>query len=87
MEAEGYAEMAETMEALARQQDGFLGMETATAAIGITISYWRDEQSILSWKQNAEHLLAQKAGRERWYNNYITRVCKVERDYSFVAPA
>jgi heme-degrading monooxygenase HmoA len=74
--------MAERMEELAQQQDGFLGMETATGETGITISYWRDEACILKWKQNAEHLLARRKGREQWYTSFVTRVCKVERDYA-----
>jgi heme-degrading monooxygenase HmoA len=49
--------------------------------MGITVSYWRDEASLLAWKQVAEHLLAQKLGKERWYEHYITRVARVERAY------
>ncbi|MEM9681425.1 MAG: antibiotic biosynthesis monooxygenase, partial [Bacteroidota bacterium] len=37
---EGYAEMAQQMEDLAKQQEGFLGMDTAKSQVGITISYW-----------------------------------------------
>lgn len=80
---DGYEEMAERMEALAKQQDGFLGMENASGQTGITVSYWRDEQSILKWKQNAAHLVAQKQGRQQWYTSFVTRVCKVERAYDF----
>jgi heme-degrading monooxygenase HmoA len=80
---EGYDEMAQKMEALATQQPGYLGMETASGPIGITISYWKDEASILQWKSHAEHLVAQSTGREKWYDSYTTRVCKVERAYDF----
>lgn len=37
-----YADMAEQMVELAKQQDGFLGVESARNEIGITVSYWRD---------------------------------------------
>jgi heme-degrading monooxygenase HmoA len=82
-EDNGYSDMAEKMEALAKQQDGFLGMESAREEIGITISYWRELESIRKWKMNAEHLEAQEKGRTVWYKNYKTRICLVERDYSF----
>ncbi len=49
---EGYNEMAEKMETLARQQEGFLGMESAQNEIGITVSYWKDLDSIKKWKEN-----------------------------------
>jgi heme-degrading monooxygenase HmoA len=83
---DGYDEMAEKMEMLAAQQPGFLGMESARSETGITVSYWSDVQSIVSWKNEAEHLVAQGLGREKWYQGYTTRICLVERDYSFVAP-
>ena len=37
--------------------------------------------SIKAWKSNAEHLEAQKNGRQRWYSAYQTRIALVERDY------
>lgn len=80
---EGYAEMAELMVSLARQQEGFIGVESARNEIGITVSYWRDLESIKRWKQQTDHLLAQQKGRELWYAAYTTRICLVEREYSF----
>ena len=80
---EGYAEMAILMEDLAKKQDGFLRIESARNEIGITVSYWKDLESIKKWKQNMEHLVAQQKGRSDWYNSYTTRICLVEREYSF----
>lgn len=79
---QGYAETAARMIELASQQPGYLGIESARSDIGITVSYWLDLQSIKKWKQNAEHLLAQKNGREKWYECYTTRIALVEREYS-----
>ena len=78
----GYAEMSQKMEYLAKEQEGFLGIESAREEIGITISYWKNLKSIRLWHENAEHRLAQAKGYEIWYKSYTTRVCKVERDYS-----
>ena len=79
----GYAEMAEQMEELARKQPGYLGHESTRDAdgMGITVSYWSDEAAIQAWKQVAEHLFAQKKGKAKWYDHYITRVARVERAY------
>jgi heme-degrading monooxygenase HmoA len=77
----GYADMAQHMVELAAQQPGFLGVESARNETGITVSYWESLEAIRNWKANAEHLVAQKLGRERWYSAYKTRICLVERDY------
>jgi heme-degrading monooxygenase HmoA len=77
--------MADSMETLAKQQPGFLGIESARNDIGITVSYWQSLESIKKWKENLDHLTAQKKGREQWYSYYKVRVCKVERDYEFNA--
>ena len=80
-EQQGYAEMASKMVALAEQQSGFLGIESARDDLGITVSYWTDLASIKAWKMNAEHLNAQHKGREIWYSNFKVRISKVEREY------
>ena len=80
---EGYFKMAERMLELAKQQEGFLGEESARNELGITISYWDSVEAIKSWKANVEHIAAQKMGREKWYKAFKTRVAKVERDNSF----
>lgn len=79
----GYAQMAEKMEQLARSQQGYLGFESAREETGISVSYWKDLESIANWKAHAEHQLAQKLGKTRWYNSYKIRIAKVERDYEF----
>ena len=78
---EGYGAMAALMLELAAEQPGYLGVESAREDLGITISYWRDLESIRRWKAHAEHRKAQKAGRDRWYSDYKTRIALVERDY------
>ena len=82
-DTEGYAEMAQLMEDLAKQQPGYLGLEHARDELAITISYWENLEAIANWKANLDHLDAQKQGKERWYEWYKTRICRVERDYEF----
>ena len=79
-DAAGYAAMAERMVALAASQPGFLGVESSRDAdgFGITVSYWASEAAIRHWKENAEHLEAQRGGHQRWFE---LRVARVERAY------
>ena len=80
---EGYEETANYMENLAKEQDGYLGIESARNELGITISYWESLEAISKWKNNIEHTLAREKGRALWYKKYQLRICKVERDYGF----
>ena len=81
--AKEYASTAEEMVRLAAEQPGFLGVESAREGVGITVSYWENEEAILAWKRHAEHSLAREKGRKIWYQAFKTRICKVERDYGF----
>lgn len=74
---EGYVEMAKKMEELAQEQPGFLGMDSARAEIGITISYWASLDAIDLWRKNAEHSIAKALGKSKWYASYDLKICKV----------
>jgi len=70
--------MAARMFKLAQQQDGFIAFESARQEIGITISYWRDLESIRRWRDNAEHREAQRLGRKIWYDSFELHIARVE---------
>ena len=85
-DAEGYGAMATRMVELAREQEGFIDVESASRTsdgFGITVSYWRDLESIRKWKAQSEHAAAQKMGRDAFYRSYRLRIARVERDYGF----
>ncbi|WP_166959536.1 antibiotic biosynthesis monooxygenase family protein [Yeosuana marina] len=79
----GYSDMANVMEELAKQQPGFIGLDSARNDVGITVSYWESLEAIKNWKQHTDHLVAQQKGRQDWYSWYNVRICKVEREYEF----
>ena len=80
--ASGYAEMSEAMDALVAQQPGYLGARSVREGQeGITVSYWRDDASARAWKAVAEHVVAQRRGREEWYAEYDVIVAEVIRAY------
>jgi heme-degrading monooxygenase HmoA len=47
----------------------------------VALSWWPDEASIKAWKSHPEHVLAQQAGRDRWYESYSVQVAEVKRAY------
>ena len=80
-----YSLTSERMVDLAQQQPGFLGLESVRAedGIGITVSYWRDRESIRNWWINIEHLAAQQMGRQEFYSWYHIRVAEVVAHRTF----
>jgi heme-degrading monooxygenase HmoA len=86
-DGDGYGAMADRMVELASQRPGFLGIESVRDAngLGITVSYWRDRESIRAWRDDAEHRVAQANGRARWYAEFDLRICLVEEARHFDA--
>lgn len=82
-QSKDYEQMANKMVELAKQQPGFLGVESARQEIGITISYWDSLEAIKKWKENELHQLAQQRGKEEFYQSYKVEICKVEKNYKF----
>ncbi len=82
---EGYDAEAQRMDELAKNEPGFLGIESVRGddGVGITVSYWDSLEAIARWKAHAEHQKAQLRGRETYYERYEIRVCSVERGYRF----
>lgn len=79
----GYGQMADDMEKLARKQPGFIDFESARSGLGIAVSYWESLDAIAKWKANMDHQVAQKKGIMDWYSWYKVRICRVEREYEF----
>jgi len=82
-EEDNYDQMADELNELAKEQHGFLGMESARNEVGITVSYWDNLESIKKWKNNMEHIVFREKGRSTWYSEFKVRICKVEREYGF----
>lgn len=81
----GYADAAGWMVELAREQPGFLGVESVRGddGFGITVSYWESEDAILAWRRHAEHTAARERGRALWYDHFELRIARVERAYGW----
>ncbi|MFE2558709.1 antibiotic biosynthesis monooxygenase family protein [Streptomyces sp. NPDC059352] len=82
---EGYGETSSRMQEIVKEIPGFLGYESARSpgGIGITVAYFRDLESLDSWRLDTEHQAAKAYGREHWYESYSVHIGKVERSYSF----
>ena len=88
-DAAGYGAAAAAMEALAAQQPGYCGFESARGpdGLGITISYWASEASAIAWRDQPDHKTMRDAGRALWYERYEVVVAGVSRSYEWAQPA
>jgi len=81
---EDYEIWSNRMAELVTEQPGFIDFVSArnpNTRIGITVAYFKDEESVTKWKSNLEHLEAQRLGRSSFYENYSIKVAKVYREY------
>lgn len=78
---DGYDQMSDHIEDMIKDQDGYLGMESARNEIGITVCYWKDIDSIKKWSENLDHKIAKEKGKAKWYDSYRVRISKVEIEY------
>jgi heme-degrading monooxygenase HmoA len=77
-----YHQTAMRMRELAINEYGCIEFSSVTEANKeITISYWSNEEQIKEWKQNKEHIEAQKLGKLRWYKTYSVQVVEIKRQY------
>ncbi len=78
-----YNEMAKKMRDLALNQFGCKEFIAITEGdYEVAISYWDNEEQIKEWKQNAEHMAAQRKGQNNWYSAYTVQVVEIVREYS-----
>ncbi len=69
--------------------DGFLSIERfqslSDPAKLLSLSFWRDQESVARWRTVEAHRLAQHQGRERLFADYRLRIGAVVRDYGMHA--
>ena len=82
---DSYWEIATNLAAELESIDGFISIERFQSVTNpekfLSLSTWKDEESIANWRTKASHRKAQSAGRAELFNNYRLRVAGVIRDY------
>jgi heme-degrading monooxygenase HmoA len=75
------ARLRPTLEAM----DGFISVERFQSLSQpqklLSLSFWRDEAAVQSWRNLEVHRMAQAAGRGGVFEDYRLRVAHVVRDY------
>jgi heme-degrading monooxygenase HmoA len=65
--------------------DGFISIERFQSLTEprklLSLSFWRDEEAVKAWRNNARHRESQSAGRARIFADYRLRIAAVIRNY------
>jgi heme-degrading monooxygenase HmoA len=80
-----YFDTAAALKADLEKIDGFISVERfesiATKGKYLSLSFWRDEEAIRTWRNLDGHRKAQNKGRTGVFADYRLRVASVLRDY------
>ena len=84
----GYSAAAAEMDALAAAQPGYIGIDSVRGpeGLGITVSYWADDNAAKDWRDHPRHATICDQGRGIWYTHYDLHVAEVTRSYDWKTP-
>ena len=84
--AERYFELAGQLREELAKIDGFISVERfaslTTPDKYVSLSFWRDEAAVKTWREHAGHAAAQAEGKDGLFADYRIRIAEVTRDYS-----
>jgi heme-degrading monooxygenase HmoA len=80
-----YATMAGEMLARAQTLPGFVDFKSFTADDGehLAVIRWESAELLRAWTDDLRHAVAQRMGREQWYEYFRVEVAEVVRSYGF----
>lgn len=80
-----YLDIAADLKPLLEQVDGFISVERFQSLNDpdklLSLSFFRDEEAVQTWRNLAEHRVAQAKGRAGIFADYRLKVVQVLRDY------
>ena len=82
---EEYLDIAAQLRPELEKIQGFISIERFQSIANpqkvLSLSFWRDEESIKQWRSLEMHRMAQSKGRTSVFNDYHLRIADVKRDY------
>jgi heme-degrading monooxygenase HmoA len=80
-----YLGLAAALRADLAHIDGFISIERFQSLTDpgklLSLSFWRDEEAVRTWRNNQNHRRSQAAGRAGILADYRLRIASVIRDY------
>ena len=83
--SDDYEAMADEMLARARTMAGFVDFKSFRADDGerLSVIRWESQDTLRAWTDDLRHVVAQRLGREKWYDYFRVEVAEVVRSYGF----
>ncbi len=82
---EEYLDIAGELKSMLSEMAGFISIERFQSLSNpnnmLSLSFWEDEKSVMSWRKQEQHRKAQLKGRNDIFSHYRLRVADVLRDY------
>jgi heme-degrading monooxygenase HmoA len=86
-----YLDIAAGLKPELERIDGFISIERFQSLVDdkklLSLSFWRDEEAVKTWRNVEHHRQAQAAGRGGVLRDYRLRVAAVVRDYGMTERA
>jgi heme-degrading monooxygenase HmoA len=86
-----YLDIAARLKPELERIDGFISIERFQSLSDdqklLSLSFWRDDEAVRTWRNVERHRQAQKTGREGVLRDYRLRVAAVLRDYGMTERA
>ena len=86
-----YLGLAAELKPLLETIDGFVSIERFQSLSDpgkiLSLSFWRDEEAVATWRNLEPHRRAQAAGRDHIFTDYRLRIADVARDYGLTERA
>ena len=83
--ADAYFGQALNLKPLLETMPGFISVERFESVTQkgkfLSLSFWKDEESVKHWRNMEEHRRVQEMGRKAIFKDYRLRVANVIRDY------
>jgi heme-degrading monooxygenase HmoA len=82
-----YVALVDRMDEIARTMPGYISHKGFFADDGerVTIVEFEHEEGLRAWRQNPEHVAAQKLARQKYYTEYHVQVCTLDRESKYKA--
>jgi heme-degrading monooxygenase HmoA len=85
---DAYLDIAASLRPILEEIDGFISIERFQSLTDetkiLSLSFFRDEDAIRTWRETMAHRKAQRRGRGGVFEGYRLRVAHVVRDYGMV---
>ena len=80
-----YLDLAAALKPLLAGFEGFIRAERFSSLSEegklLSMNVWTDEEAVARWRNEVEHRMSQREGREKLFESYRITVCKAIRDF------